>query len=123
MDWGDVTQAVAIGLPATILGYLAYRRSRRVDAVAEQSGAVTETRAGTEQIIQGLNDLIDNLQTDNKTFRDDIRYLTLRLDTIAAERDRLKKEVARLRRKYGDNGEDQTGELFPTAPDRPPPHP
>lgn len=99
----DVTKAILIGLPATFLGLMAYIRSLRVDAVAEQSGVATETRAGTAQIIQGLNDLIDNLQTDNKVFRDDIKYLTLRLDAFAAEREELRKEVARLRRKYGED--------------------
>lgn len=94
-----------IGLPSFLLGYLAYRRARKVDAVAAQSGVITESRAGTAQIIEGLNLLIDQLQDDNKTFRDDIKYLTLRLDAISKERDELRQQLTRLQRKYGDNGD------------------
>ena len=99
-----IIQAILIGLPATALGFLAWWRSRKVDAVAEQSGAVTETRAGTAQVIDGLNQLIDNLQDDNRLFREDIKYLTLRLDVIVKERDELRRELNRLNRKYGENG-------------------
>ena len=99
----SVIQALLIGLPATMLGALAYRRSRKVDAVAEQSGVATENRAGTAQIIQGLNDLVSNLQTDNKVFREDIKYLDQRLDNLIAEREELRKEIARLRKKYGED--------------------
>lgn len=130
MDIHPVIQAILIGLPATILGILAYRRSRKVDAVAEQSGVATETRAGIAQIIQGLNDMIENLQEDNQVFRAEgkdwavriknldmdfatrLRDLTVRLDAISQERDEFRRErdecrreVARLFRKYGeDNG-------------------
>lgn len=114
----QVITALLIGLPSFLLGYLAYRRARKVDAVAAQSGVVTETRAGTAQIIEGLNLLVDQLQDDNRTHRedmravrDDIRDLTLRLgevsrerDELRQERDELKRELARLQRKYGVNG-------------------
>lgn len=100
-----------IGLPSFLLGYLAYRRARKVDAVAAQSGVITETRAGTAQIIEALNLLVDQLQDDNRTFREDIKYLTLRLDAIAKERDELRQKLIRLQRKYGinGNGEDTHG--------------
>ena len=100
-----VLQALLIGLPATVLGFLAWWRSRRVDAIAEQSGAVTETRAGTAQIIEGLNQLIDNLQEDNAVVREGFRFLTQRLDEITKERDALRAEVAELRRRYGQAGD------------------
>lgn len=94
---------LAIGMPSFFLGYLAYRRSVRVDQISEQSGIATSTRAGTAQIIEGLNQLIDNLQDDNKNFRDDIKYLTLRLDQISNERDALKAELSRMHKMYGDD--------------------
>lgn len=100
----DAILAILIGVPSLVIGLLSWVRSRKVDAVAAQSGALTETRAGTAQIIEGLNLLIDQLQDDNKTFRDDIKYLTLRLDAIAKERDELRRELNRLQRKYGENG-------------------
>lgn len=102
----QVFTALLIGLPSFLLGYLAYRRARKVDAVAAQSGVITETRAGTAQIIEALNLLVDQLQDDNRTFREDIKYLTLRLDAIAKERDELKRQLSRLQRKYGENDHD-----------------
>lgn len=101
----DAVFALVIGLPSFLLGYLAYRRARKVDAVAAQSGVVTETRAGTAQIIEGLNQLINNLQDDNRVIREDLKYLTLRLDAIAKERDGFKRQLNRLQRKYGENGD------------------
>jgi hypothetical protein len=92
---------VVIGFPSAALGYLAYKRSRKVDAISAQSGAVSENRAGMTQIIESLNQLIDNLQDDNKSFRDDIRFLTGRLDVTLRERDDLRREVDRLYRRYG----------------------
>jgi peptidoglycan hydrolase CwlO-like protein len=105
VNWNEVLAALVIGLPSLAIGLLAYRRSRKVDAVSEQSGASSNHRAGTAQVIEGLNELIDNLQEDNKGFRADIRYLTDRLDTITKERDLLKLEVARLKKRYGNNDE------------------
>lgn len=105
METDEIIQAIVIGLPSFALGYLAYRRSKKVDAVVEQSGIATETRAGTAQIIEGLNQLIDNLQDDNRSFREDIKYLTLRLDAISKERDELRQKLNQMMRKYGENGD------------------
>lgn len=107
----QVIYGLLIGLPSFLLGYLAYRRARKVDQVAAQSGVATETRAGTTQIIEGLNQLIDNLQDDNRTFREDIKYLTLRLDVIIKERDHLRRELTRLQRKYGNGNGVPEGDL------------
>jgi uncharacterized coiled-coil protein SlyX len=100
----QVLYAIVAGVPALILGILAYRRSKKVDAVAQQSGAATESRAGTAQIIEGLNEIIDSLQEDNKMWREDIRYLTNRLDLNDKQREDLRNELVRMHRKYGDNG-------------------
>lgn len=105
MSWEQAGVAAAAGVPALALGVLAYRRSRHVDAVAQQAGMVDSTRAGTAQIIEALNGLVDNLQEDNRSFRDDIRHCGTRLEALTNERDELRRELARLRRKYGENGE------------------
>ena len=105
MNWQATIIGVAAPVAALALGVLGYQRSRHVDRISEQSGVATDTRAGTAQIIEGLNGLIDNLQEDNKEFRADIRACALRLDTITTERDGLKRELARLRRRYGENGD------------------
>lgn len=114
MGWDDVFKTLIIGIPSFLLGYLAYKRSKKVDKVTEQSGAITETRAGTQQVIEGLNSLLDNLQEDNTSFRADVRYLTDKLDTCYREREELKREVSRLKRKYGEN--DNTPPSNPITP-------
>lgn len=96
--------ALAAGIPALIIGILGYRRSKKVDAVAEQSGIATESRAGQAQVIEGLNKIIDNLQEDNQVGRDYAKYLITRLDLSDKEREDLRFKLTRMRRKYGDNG-------------------
>lgn len=104
MSWETTGVAVAAPVLGFAAAYLGYRRSRSVDRVTEQSGLTTESRAGTAQIIEGLNQFVDQLQEGHQSFREDIRYLTARLDACGAEREELRRELARLRRKYGDNG-------------------
>ena len=103
VDAGQVIQAVVIGLPSFALGYLAYRRSRKVDAVAEQSGVATETRAGIAQIIDGLNKLIDQQQEDLVRLRDALGKSVS--DALARDKEcnEMRKQLNRLNRKYGDN--------------------
>lgn len=101
----EIVIALVVGLPSLTIAVLAYRRSRQVDAVAEKSGVAANGRAGTAQIIEGLKSLVEALQLDNDNFREDIKALIIRLDVITTERDTLRLEVARLRKKYGDNGE------------------
>lgn len=104
MDWNQAWVGLIIAIPSSILGYLAYRRSRKVDAISAQAGAVSETREGTAQIIAALNALLDQVQEDNVTFRDDLRRMTDRLDSCFGEREALRKELTRMQRKYGENG-------------------
>lgn len=103
MDWGQVAVGLALAIPSFVIGFLAHRRSKRVDAISEQSGLATGALEGTAQILAGLNGLIDTLQEDNKTFRGDLRYLTTRLDACNRERDKLQRELARYRHRYGND--------------------
>lgn len=98
----EIVIAVIAALSSTILGVLTYRRSVKVDAVAAQVSTTNESRAGTAQIIEGLNGLIDNLQEDNAVIRIEVRYLTDRLAQFVEERDKLKSELHAIRRKYGE---------------------
>jgi uncharacterized coiled-coil protein SlyX len=101
-------EIVLAGLPILIgaaIAWSGHRRSKRVDAVSEQSGVATEARAGTAQIIEGLNQLIDQLQEDYREARLELRAMVLRLDALAKERDALTLDLARLRKRYGVNGE------------------
>ena len=104
-------QQVVVGLslaaPSAAIGYLAYKRSRKVDALSAQTGAASENRAGMSEIREGQNDLIANLQADNKSLREIINSQGVRIDACFTLCDGLKKEVARLHKLHGDepNGE------------------
>jgi len=101
VNW-DTVITVAPIVVAGAVAWWGYRRSIRVDAVSEKSGVATETRAGTQQIIDGLNTLIDQLQEGALAHRETITFLTSRLDAILVENEGLKRELARLRKKYGE---------------------
>lgn len=92
--------ALAAGIPSFLLGFLAYRRSVKVDAVAAQVSVSTDSRAGTQQIIEGLNSLVENLQEDNKALRDEARYLLQRISNLTEETNKLKAELDIFRKKY-----------------------
>jgi predicted nucleic acid-binding Zn-ribbon protein len=115
MSWEQVTGGIGTAGVALALGVLTYRRSRAVDKISAQSGVATESRAGTAQVIDGLNRIIDTLQEDNKEWRAGFRELTIRLEVMAAERDKLRQEIARLRRKYGDNSDTPASGMSPTT--------
>lgn len=93
IDW----EPFIYGIPAALVAYWGYRKSQSNDAVAIQSGAASNGRAGTAQAFEGMSGLIDDLQADNLSHRTTIRELT-------KERDDLTREVARLVRKHGENG-------------------
>lgn len=122
MDADEIVRLVLIGLPSVLIAYWGYRRSKKVDAVAAQSGVATETRAGVEQVIDALNELNDKLQADNRNFRETVQLqvkrvsdleldnracwektqlLTLRIDVLEKERDALQRTLDRLIAKYG----------------------
>lgn len=76
-----------------ILGYFGYKRSKTADKVAEKAGAV-------EQIVNGLNLFIDQIQEDNSVLRDNVKELRDALKKVTDERDNLKYEVQALKRQY-----------------------
>lgn len=104
--------ALLVAAAATILGY---RRARTVDAVSAQSGIVTESRMGVGQVIESMNILLDQLQEDNREFREGahdfklaLRECADRLAVVTAERDQAKlerdgalRELALFREKFG----------------------
>jgi len=90
-------------IPSFALGYLAYRRSLKVDAVSEKSGIASDTRAGVAQTLDTLSNLADQFQEDNRDLREELKQLAARFGMLLVERDALKREVARLRRKYGED--------------------
>lgn len=92
----DLATVVALlGVLSTgLLGWFGYRRSQKADTVAEKAGAV-------EQIINGLNILVENLQEDNKDLRSTVSELKDALETALKERDNARKDLKTLQRQYG----------------------
>lgn len=89
------TVVALLGVLSTgLLGWFGYRRSKKADTVAEKAGAV-------EQIINGLNILVENLQEDNKDLRSTVSELKDALEKALKERDDAKKDLKTLQRKYG----------------------
>lgn len=116
MNW----EALIIALvPSLTIGFLTYRVSRRKDAASEQSGVASNHRAGIDQAMKGLNDLVDQLQEQIKALRQDnaddrkdfaaladkladkLRAAIVERDAAIAERDLLRAEVALLKRQFG----------------------
>lgn len=97
MDWSQLFLGLGLAVPATGIAYLGLRQSREKDAAAVRSGLLSNHRDGTGQVIGGYEGLVNQLQEEN------IRCQA-RLDASNADRDGLRLELARLRRKYGDNG-------------------
>lgn len=89
------TVVAFLGVVSTgLLGWFGYKRSQKADTVAEKAGAV-------EQIINGLNILVENLQEDNKDLRSTVSELKDALEKALRERDDAKKDLKTLQRKYG----------------------
>lgn len=97
VDWGTVLQALAIGLPTLALGVMGYSVARKKDIAQTESG-------GVDQIIKGMNLLIDQLQERDGVSREELRLTLIRLAECHAERDAKTLQIARLQRQYGVNG-------------------
>lgn len=95
-----------VGIPSLILGYLVYKQSQKVDKTTEQSGIANTQLTAVGQVLSGLNQLIDNLQTDNKELRENIKAIGIRLKEVIDERDTLIKEMDKLNKLYK-NGNDR----------------
>lgn len=91
MNWEQVLGGLALAIPATAIGYMTLRASMKKDAVSEQSGVVSNHRAGIDQVVKGLNDLIDQLQEEVATLRAEAVARAARAEAMAAEIARLRK--------------------------------
>lgn len=92
-----------------LLGFLVYRRSIKVDKVAEQSSAAISQVTAINQVITGLNQIVDNLQDDNKLLRESVSVLResfsrleIRLKEVTTENYKLETDLRELRVKYND---------------------
>lgn len=81
----NVIVGVAVGVPATALGWFGYRRSKQADDVAEEQGTIA-------QIISGLNALNANLRSDN----DELRARFVQMEDCIRERAELRTKIVGL---------------------------
>lgn len=85
-----------VAIPSAVLGFLGYRRSRHNDEVAERAGVATTRSTSIGQVVDGLDRLVANLQEDNKTLREHVKELNVKLDRIISECQDLKQQLAAL---------------------------
>lgn len=90
---GQALIGLIAGVPSVAIAYLAYRRSQRVDTVAEQAGIATRDTTSIQQVVDGLNTLVQNLQEDNQVLRAKVLALEESLDRIIAECRDLRAQV------------------------------
>lgn len=81
-----------LAIPSTILGLLAYRRSRAVDKVTERTQEATTQSGSINQVISGLETLVENLQDDNKWLRERAERLQQNVQGLETEVGTLKKD-------------------------------
>lgn len=104
IDTQQLLIALAAGVPSFLLGFLTYRRSRKADAITEQSGVADNTRAGIAQAIEALNLVTANLREDNKVLREHERYMTARHEKAIAHCEETTRQLDHMRRKHPENG-------------------
>lgn len=94
-----------IGIPSFILGWLGYKRAVKVDRSVENAAVIAAQTGTVAQVIAGLNLLIENLQEDNKAWRENFKELSIKLAEVIKERDQIQKEYNAVAKKYGLNGQ------------------
>lgn len=72
-----------------IPAYLAWHRSRKVDAASERSGIVQNGRLGQQLALESAWDLIATLKDDNREIRDEVKELRDEVDALRTEIRRL----------------------------------
>ena len=87
---------LVLAMPSSILGYLVYKQSQKADETAKQGGIATVESGTIGQVIDGLNKLVDNLQTDNEVLRTNIDTLNTKLTRVIEYCEELKLEIAKL---------------------------
>jgi len=92
MEWlsHPLLLGTPIGLLSIWLGYLGYQRSKRADANAVKRGEVGE-------IYSGFSLILDNLQEDNKTLRDNMSQIRLLLTAAEENGIQLADKILALR--------------------------
>lgn len=91
-----IVVGLLVGIPTTLLGILAFRRTQRLDKVAAQAAEAQASSAQVQTLVSGLNAMIDRLQDDNKILRTNVEVLTQQYDVLKRSCSDLEKLVAEL---------------------------
>lgn len=94
--------ALVAATPSLILGILAYRKSRAVDKVTERTQEATERIGGINQLLEGMDKHIRNLQEDNKGLRESLeasrQECREEIDALKQTQSTLMEEIAVLKK-------------------------
>lgn len=88
-----------LAIPATLLGYLGYRRSKGIDEVAKQAGIASTNATSIGQVVDGLNTVIAAVKGDNDDLRKEVLALRKTVDEIRARLDAVEAGNIDLRAK------------------------
>lgn len=94
-----IVVGIAVGLPSIALGYLGFRQSQKVDAIAAQAGIATVESGTIGHVIDGLNKLVANLQGDNAVLRAELSTVNEKLSQVIRYCEELKQQLADLRKR------------------------
>lgn len=86
-----------VAIPSVVLGYLGYRRARNIDRIAEQAGITTASATSIQQVMNGLNSIIENLRTDNRDLRRTVDELEIKTNRLSEDTEKLRLEIRNLK--------------------------
>jgi len=89
--------AIIAAFASAVPAYLAYKRSKKTDAIAAQASIATVEQGTISQVIEGLNTLVTNLQNDNAVLRQTIQDLNAKVEEIIQRCEGLKAQLAELK--------------------------
>lgn len=92
-DFSTAIAGLVVGIPSFFLGWLTLRRGNRVDRATAQQAVVAARGSEVSQVIDGLNRLVDNLQEDNRIWRQSLESVSHRLSACITEREELQRKL------------------------------
>lgn len=82
---------VVVGLPTSLWGFLAYRRAEKLDEEAARVAVIATEGVAVQRVIDGLDRMVTNLQTDNREARESLGDLARQLRECLEACDRLRR--------------------------------
>lgn len=101
---GEQALAALPVIGVVVVAWWGHKQSKRTAEDTVKSGVAVEERMGMAQIQAAMEALVNTYQEDTEAFRAQIRYGNEQLDACAKTREELRRELARMYRKHGENG-------------------